>query len=422
MSSLCFAERADQVKVSRGKVHNSNVKILAVDDNDAIRYSLVRSLRDAGYQVVEAKTSAEVLARAVELPDLIVLDVHLPDIIGFEVCQRLKTDPRTAHIPILHLSSTFIDPDARVLGLSSGADAYLTEPVDRAELVATVSALLRLKTAENALRQRAMVADDAHRNLARLNETLERRVAERTVELKSLSHSLSELSRRLLRSQDEERRRIARELHDSVGQLLVAIKMNNATLTNQLAAIAPGTLEAVAKNDALVDEVLRSIRTISHLLHPPLLDEAGLASALRMYVEEFSARSGIRVNLQCEESVGRFSTEAETTFFRIVQECLGNVHRHAASASASIRLFSQDGNARLEVKDEGRGIPSDRLCELALGGGGVGLRGMRERVAESGGDLHIESDTSGTKVTVTIPWVNTQVREPESVSDPKQFG
>ncbi len=397
-----------------GKVDNSKIKILAVDDNEAIRYSLVRSLRDAGYQVVEAKTGAEALARAAESPDLITLDVHLPDIMGFEVCKRLKNDPLTSHIPILHLSSTYIDPDARVLGLSSGADAYLAEPIDRAELVATIAALLRLKTAENNARQQAMVAEEARRDLARLNETLERRVAERTLELRSLNDSLRDLSRRLLRTQDEERRRIARELHDSVGQLLVAIKMNNAALTSQLKPVAPDAIETVTSNDALVDEVLRSIRTISHLLHPPLLDEAGLVSALRLYVEEFSARSGIRVTLDCDQSVGRFSTETETAFFRIVQECLGNVHRHAGSASASIRLFSQDGNAHLEVKDEGRGIPNERQTELSLGGGGVGFRGMRERVAQSGGDLRIESDATGTKVTVTIPWANIRTLERES--------
>jgi DNA-binding response OmpR family regulator len=200
---------------------NGAIRILTVDDNEALRYSLVRSLRDAGYQVVEARTGAEALARAAELPDLITLDVNLPDMNGFQVCRRIKADPTTTHIPILHVSSTFVDPQSRVQGLEGGADAYLAEPIDRAELVATVGALLRLKRAETMARQQAEAAEIARRELAQLNETLERRVAERTVELKTANDGLRELSGRILQLQDEERRRIARDLHDTVGQLLV---------------------------------------------------------------------------------------------------------------------------------------------------------------------------------------------------------
>jgi signal transduction histidine kinase len=382
---------------------NSKIKILAVDDNEALRYSLVRTLRDAGYQVIEAKTGGEALSLAAENPDLITLDVHLPDIMGFEVCKRLKADPVTAHIPILHLSSTYIDPDARVQGLSSGADAYLAEPIDRAELVATVGALLRLKNAENLARQQAKIAEDARRDLARLNDTLERKVAERTVELKNANDSLRVLSGRLLRTQDEERRRIARELHDSVGQLLVAIKMNNAAITDQIQRTYPQAVDDLRRNDNLVDEILRSIRTISHLLHPPLLDESGLPSALRLYVEEFSARSGIKVDCDCETSHERLPLEMETDLFRIAQECLGNVHRHSSSPTAGVRFYLKGKKAYLEVSDSGRGISLERQREIAIGGGGVGLRGMRERIAQLGGELQITSNSKGTTIEVAVP-------------------
>src|SRR5579862_8962749 len=212
---------------------NNTIRILTVDDNEALRYSLVRSLRDAGYQVIEAKTGAEAIARAAELPDLITLDVNLPDMNGFQVCRKIKADPATTHIPILHVSSTFVDPQSRVRGLEGGADAYLAEPIDRAELVATVGALLRLKTAEMMARQQAQIAEQARRDLAELNANLEHRVGERTEELKRANENLKELSIRVLQMQDEERRRIARELHDGVGQTLAAMKMNRAVVVKE---------------------------------------------------------------------------------------------------------------------------------------------------------------------------------------------
>lgn len=387
-----------------GPIDRASTRILAVDDNEALRYSLVRSLRDAGYQVVEARTGEEALARAVELPDLITLDVNLPDIHGFEVCKRIKSNPATAHIPVLHLSSTFIEPDARVQGLSCGADAYLAEPIDRAELVATVGALLRLKNAETLARQSAQNAENARRELAQLNETLETRVRERTNELRGANDSLRVLYSRLLQTQDDERKRISRELHDSVGQLLAAIKMNNMMISRHAKKLPERAAQAIHENDSMVDEIVRSIRTISHLLHPPLLDEAGLPSALSWYVEEFSERSGITVKLQCEPAIGRFLPEVETAIFRIVQECLGNVHRHSDSPTAKVALSFKDSKMILEVSDEGRGISQQKQEELAAGTrAGVGLRGMRERVSQLGGDLQVESMGKGTVVRAVLP-------------------
>jgi signal transduction histidine kinase len=380
-------------------MEKKEIKILTVDDNEATRYTVVRSLREAGYSVVEATTGREALARVAEVPDLITLDVNLPDLHGFEVCKQIKSDPKTAHIPVLHLSCTSIDPESRVHGLECGADAYLTEPIDRAELVATVGALLRLKSTENVARQQAQIAEAARKELAVLNETLETRVHERTAQLKQANESLRELSARLLRMQDEERRRIARDLHDSVGQLLAAIKMNNdAVLHQQLPEPARQSLK---ENSKMVDEILSSIRTISHLLHPPLLDEAGVPSALRWYVQEFSERSGISVDLDCDPSIGRLPAELETAIFRITQECLGNVHRHSNSPTAAVSLSLEDGMVYLEVTDSGNGIASEQLRDLtAYGRGGVGLRGLRERVAELGGKLEIHSEGKGHGATV----------------------
>jgi len=387
-------------------------KILAVDDNEALRYSLVRCLRDAGYKTLEAKTGEEALALAAEQPDLITLDVNLPGMSGFEVCRKLKTDPATAHIPVLHISATSIDPESRIRGLAGGADAYLAEPIDRGELVATVGALLRLKNAEMLAREEAEAAENARRELAQLNATLENRVSERTAELKRTNDSFRALSARLLQMQDEERKRLARELHDGVGQLLVAITMNNAAIAEEAGQLSAGARKAVDENESMVQEVLRSIRTISHLLHPPLLDEAGLPSALQWYVQEFSNRSGIQVVLNCSPTLERLPSDMETAIFRIVQESLGNVHRHSGSQTATIRLEVQDGKACLEISDDGKGIPPNKQQEVESSArAGVGIRGMRERIAQFGGVMQIQSSGKGTTILPEMPYKRTSHNE-----------
>jgi signal transduction histidine kinase len=384
-------------------IDNSSIMILTVDDNEALRYSLARSLREAGYRVTEASSAQEAIALAAKIPDLITLDINLPDMSGFEVCRHLKTEPRTAHIPILHISSTFVDPESRVRGLAGGADAYLAEPIDRAELIATVGALLRLKNAEIMARQKAEEAELTRKALAELNSTLEVRVKERTAELRTANDSLRELSTRLFRMQDEERRRISRELHDSIGQLLAAMIMNQAVVAEELERLTPTAQKAFVQNESMVHEILRGIRTISHLLHPPLLDETGLPPALRWYVEEFGQRSGINVVLECPDGLGRLPSELETAIFRIVQECLGNVHRHSGSSTATVHFSVNDGNAYLEIRDYGKGIPPERQHDMKSGGGGVGLRGIRERIAQFGGQLEIRSNSMGTSVVAIIP-------------------
>ncbi len=380
--------------------------VLVVDDNDAMRYSISRALKEAGYSILEARTGAEAIARAAEMPSLITLDVNLPDIDGFQVCRRLKSAPETAHIPILHVSSTFTDPESRVHGLQGGADAYLAEPIDRSELVATVAALLRLKNAESAARNQAEVAENARKELAQLNATLEDRI----------NDSLRELSARLLQARDDEQRRIARELHDGVGQLVIAIKINNSSIAKEASVLSHAAVTALEQNEAMLQELHQGIRTISHLLHPPLLDEVGLPVALQWYVEEFSKRSGIVVSLDCPESLERASSETETAIFRVFQECLGNVHRHSGSATATVRFNVTEGKAHLEIRDEGVGIPEHRQREIKTHGrGGVGLRGIRERIAQLGGEMQIESSSEGTIIRATLPW------QPLALSEASQY-
>jgi signal transduction histidine kinase len=233
--------------------------------------------------------------------------------------------------------------------------------------------------------------------LHRAQGELEEKVRQRTAELAFANHNLGELSARLLHLQDEERRRIARELHDSVGQTLAALSMNLAAVGADIERLAK-TATTIADSTALVNDMSSDIRTISYLLHPPLLDEAGLSSALTWYIKGFSERSKIDVNLQMPEDFGRLPRDLETAIFRVVQECLTNIHRHSGSSVARILIAHSDGRVRVEVEDKGKGIPLQKRSELIsspTGIPGVGIRGMRERLRQLGGTLEIHSSGEG---------------------------
>jgi len=213
-----------------------------------------------------------------------------------------------------------------------------------------------------------------------------------------------EFASRLQNMQDEERRRIARELHDSVGQLLAAIGMNMEIVRAQSGKLDAEGQRAFNDNAMMVEQVSSEIRTISHLLHPPLLDLAGLASALRWYVDGFSSRSNIKVDVEIPETLGRLPAEMEIAIFRIVQECLTNIHRHSGSTTATISLFQEGDRVTVQVRDMGRGIPLEKQRDLIEAGrGGVGLGGMRERLRQLGGALEIKSGETGTTIIATLP-------------------
>ncbi len=220
---------------------------------------------------------------------------------------------------------------------------------------------------------------------------------------KRAEDEVRKLSGRFLRLQDEERRRIARALHESAAQTVAALSMNLQRMERM--QLPPHAAETLADSLELVAQTSREIRTLSHLLHPPLLEEAGLPSSLRWYVEGFGTRSNVQIALDVSADLGRLSTELEITLFRIVQESLTNVHRHSGSESASVRLRRAGPEVVLEVEDQGMGMPADvlgRAREQSAGGVGVGIAGMRERLAQLGGTLEIESGPHGTTVRARI--------------------
>jgi PAS domain S-box-containing protein len=260
----------------------------------------------------------------------------------------------------------------------------------------------------------------------KLRDELESRVLERTRELEEKNkalldqaHVIREISGRLLHSQEEERRRIARELHDSSGQIVAALQMTLVPLEAEIRKKQPELSAPVKESLNLVDQLSKELRTVSYLLHPPLLDEAGLPSAIRWYVEGFSERSKIPVDLEITPDFGRLSHELEMTVFRIIQECLTNIHRHANGQAAMVRILRSGDEILVEVQDNGKGFGgrSEGQDSSKTVREGVGIRGMRERVKQMGGTFEIRSSDSGTFVSAYFPIQRLEENDPASVHD-----
>lgn len=263
-------------------------------------------------------------------------------------------------------------------------------------------------------------------------QTLEEKVDERTrvlqVALANLQAEIKvraeaeearrRISARMLNIQDEERRRIARELHDSIGQTLAALKMTVSTLSKMTSATAQAS-PAISKCwddvNSLIDEAIRETRTISHLLHPPMLDEIGFAASASWYVTGFARRSGIEVQLELPDEQPRFTESMDLTLFRVLQECLTNILRHSGSKKAEVRMEIGGQEVVLSVRDYGKGMSRDQIDKFMTSGTdvGVGLGGMRERVRDLGGKIELQTPGTGTTVKVTLPIVMATPKAPD---------
>ncbi len=274
-----------------------------------------------------------------------------------------------------------------------------------------------LINARRELVQRNVRLERAEEALRSAQAELERQVQDRTRELENTlsafqeevsvhrktERKLRELSLSVLRIQDDERRRVARDLHDTVGQTLTALKITLSTLENKVARY-PQTADFFPELNGLADQALQEIRTTSYLLHPPLLDEAGFAAAAAWYVDGFNKRSPIQVRIELPEGI-RLPGSVEIVLFRILQESLTNISKHAGSATVDVLLQVDSNTISLSVRDYGKGISAERLSKMNGSGSdiGVGIAGMRERVKELGGRLEIESDSTGTVLKAFIP-------------------
>jgi signal transduction histidine kinase len=353
------------------------VKILMVDDQPAKLLSYEVILKELDEELLKAHSGREALDQLLKNDIAVVLmDVSMPEIEGFELAEMIRQHPRFQKTAIIFISAVHLTDLDQLKAYQRGAVDYISVPI--------VPELLRAKVT---------VFADLHR---------------KTRQMERLNRGLRTLSARLMTLQDEERRRIARDLHDSVGQLVATLSMNNGLALMDAESLSPVASKALRHNVDLVKQLTKEIRTISHLLHPPLLDEIGLLPAIKMFADGFAERSDIQVALDLSSDIGRLAAKVEISIFRIVQECLTNVYRHSGSKTASIKIWASDQKMlNLQVCDQGKGIPAERHTSMSPGtSDGVGLSGMRERVSELGGTLEIQSNGNGTTVIAAIP-VNT---------------
>lgn len=361
-----------------------NAEILVVDDTAMSLELLGELLMRAGYNVRSAQDGRMALRSArARPPELILLDVRMPGMDGFEVCQRLKSDPVTKDIPVIFLSA-LSDTTDKMTGFRLGAVDYIAKPSQPEEVLARVR---------------------AHIELRRLRFDLEEQVAERTAQLNQSDNQLRDSRRRLQELtaflhtvREEERTAIARELHDELGQVLTALRIDFGWLRGKCRALGEPVEERIASAHALTEQMIDSLRRISEGLRPGMLDVLGLAAAIEHHVDEFRERNGIVCDLVMDRDEFDLDSALATTVFRIVQEALTNIVRHAEAARVNIRLEEKEDELLLEVEDDGRGMDMSEDKQT------YGLLGMRERVHMFDGELVIESGAGeGTVIRVRLP-------------------
>jgi signal transduction histidine kinase len=349
--------------------------ILIVDDDTVTREGLQAVLENNDYQIETATNGVEAIQKAQTLlPDLILLDVMMPEMDGYEVCHTIRGIPEIAEIPIILL--TALDSQESFLhGLEMGADDFLTKPINRHELRARVKTITRLN------RYRSLVTERAR---------------------------IRELTSQIINLQEEERHRIAQELHDEVGQALATLSIGLKLLRDE-----PGCDPIMARIDdlrELTQTVMSQLRLISHDLRPPALDTLGLEPTLAGFCQDFSRRTQLPTLFFKEGAIPPLSEEVNISLYRILQEALTNILKHANASQIWIKLKGEANSVHLTILDDGKGFPQapagrgTDVLKLTAGNAGIGLFGMQERVSRLNGTLEIETQPGqGTQISVWVP-------------------
>jgi signal transduction histidine kinase len=378
--------------------NNDSPTILIVDDTPSNLGMVVKIMEERGYLVSIAQDGEEGLQRAqLVQPDLILLDVMMPGIDGFETCQRLKAQENTRNIPVIFMTA-LASPEHKVKGFAAGGVDYVTKPLQIDEVMARVDAHIKLHVAQRQL-------EEKNAQLREYQEELEQKVAERTVELSDANRALEEsraqlrrLASRYQESGEEERKYLARELHEELAQILAGLQLNLSALSLRHATDSPQLREQLQKNMELTDQAIIVTRNISTVLRPVALD-MGIAASLEWLANRFGTQSGIQCEVNIDESAMKLGENYAIAMFRIVQESLTNVAKHAKADHVDITLERSTNNYILKIRDNGIGFDISTKKTASLG-----LVGIQERALALGGVVSINSRPGrGTEILVRLP-------------------
>lgn len=375
-----------------------NYNILIVDDTPATLKMLVEYLEHHGFGTRMARSGENALKRVLyDPPDLILLDVLMPGLDGFETCRRLKARESTRDIPVIFMTALTRTED-KVKGFEVGAVDYVTKPIDQEEVLARITTHLR---------HRGLTLDlqEKNRQLEHSNRIEKSRLLEAVREQRE---QLRALNNRLTAVQEEKQKQLARELHDELGQALTAISMNLTAIEEELPANCEPTIGKRLQDAILLtDQTLEQVRKLSLDLRPLMLDELGLVPALRSYAKQYAKRVDIKIKFECVGLEQRLSSDIETALFRIVQEALTNVARHAQASQIHLHLRRKASSIVTVIEDDGQGfdVAGEVNRSRKVLGGGTGILGIRERVALLGGYFDIQSTPGqGTSLSIEIPY------------------
>jgi signal transduction histidine kinase len=376
-------------------------RVLIVDDNEVNLYLLRTVLEGYGFEVDEAGDGEQALeAASLALPDLVISDLLMPVMDGYTLLRRWRADARFRRIPFIVYTATYSEPQDRKLALELGADAYILKATEVDELIARVRETLASSTRREPERAGTAPADSEVR-LKEYNEVLIHKLEAKSLQLQQANLRLRQLSQRLMAVQEAERAAIARELHDEIGQALTAIKFNAQWLARRITG--PESLKLTDCIE-LADRTLSQVRGLALELRPPQLDQLGLTAALRDLTERMSASAGLNAQFAADSLEVAPGYAQATAAFRVAQEALTNVVRHADAGEVAVELRRRGVELVVTVTDNGRAFDLEEALTGAVKGRSMGLLGMQERVKLAGGWLKIESQPGqGTRVKAGFP-------------------
>ena len=379
------------------------MNVLLVDDNATNRKLLGAVLQGEGLQTCEAADGVEALAILKSQPfDAIISDILMPKMDGYRFCFEVRRHAEFAEIPFIFYTATYTSLADEKLGLQAGASAFLRKPASAKEILDALSDLLN--QAPRPPLQRRELPEELTL-MQEYSEQLVAKLEEKNAELQGRTQELQELSRRLLAVQESEKHHLARELHDEIGQTLSVLKLHLAAIEVSDSEGRPGRVTDCIR---LADQMLQQVRGMALNLRPSILDDLGLIPALRWYISHHPKQAGLTVVLEAADEDCRYHPAVETACFRVAQEALTNVVRHAGAKAVTISLGEAGGALQLRVHDDGAGFDVAAARKRAQRGTSFGLVGMLERATLAGGQLHIESSpVHGTAVFAQFPFAGT---------------